>query len=77
MITLRPLDRAGVRWAQETVTASHYLRAPVDLRCSVEVGELGRVGLLLFGRPEATRCAAWYGGVDDVETGRCEVTPQS
>jgi hypothetical protein len=32
------------------------------------------VGLLMFGRPEATRCADWYGGVDDVQAGRCEVT---
>lgn len=79
MITLCPLDRAGIRWAQDTVTAWHYLRAPVDPRCSVEgyaveVGDLGRVGLFLFGRPEATRCADWYGGVDDVTAGRCEVT---
>lgn len=78
-VHVSPLDRAGIRWAQDTVTAQHYLRAPVDPRCSVEgyaveVAALGRVGALLFGRPEATRCADWYGGVDDVAAGRCEVT---
>ena len=79
VITLRPLDRAGLRWAQDTVSAYHYLRTPVDPRCSVEgyaveTPLLGRIGLLLFGRPQATRCGDWYGGVADVEAGRCEVT---
>lgn len=79
MLTLHPLDRAGLRWAQQTVTAQHYLRAPLDARCSVEgygidVDGLNRVGLLLFGRPEATRCGDWYGGVKDAQDGKVEVT---
>lgn len=58
---------------------NHYLRRPVDSRCSVEgyaihVEPIGKVGLLLFGRPEATRCYPWYGSVGDVESGRAEVT---
>lgn len=81
MITLRSLDRAGLHWAQQVVTEQHYLHTPVDARCSVEgyavdvdgLG-LGRIGVLLFGRPEATRCGNWYGGVEDARAGRCEVT---
>lgn len=79
-VSLSPLDKDGVAWAQGVVVERHYLRRPVDTRCSVEGYEVrlagvGRpVGLLLFGRPEATRCADWYGGVEDVRVGRCEVT---
>jgi hypothetical protein len=85
LITLQPLDHAGLAWAQSQVTAHHYLHRPVDSRCSVEGYQVwratrdgrhiaGPVGLLLFGRPEATRCGNWYGSVDDVSAGRCEVT---
>ncbi|MGE0278144.1 MAG: hypothetical protein AB7R40_22340 [Nitrospiraceae bacterium] len=71
---------------QETVTKHHYLHRPVDGRCSVEaysillVTEPGSfdytqvIGLLMFGRPEATRCGSWYGSVQDVDSGACEVT---
>lgn len=84
MIELIPLDKAGVKWAQEIVTAEHYLHVPVDVRCSVEgyavyltagqIVKMGPVGLFLLGRPEATRCGSWYGGVDDHIGGKCEVT---
>lgn len=84
MIKLKQLDKDGVRWAQRVVTAEHYLHRPVDARCSVEGYAVylatgiqppsWPIGLLLFGRPEATRCQDWYGSVDDVRAGRCEVT---
>lgn len=78
-MTLEPLDRDGMVWAQDTVWRRHYLHAGVDPRCSpvgyaVRLGALGRVGLLIVGRPEATRCYPWYGSVGDVTTGRCAVT---
>jgi len=56
----------------------HYLHKMPDPRTSFEVflpilnGE--QVGVLVFGRPEATRCGDWYGAVEDVKAGRCEVT---
>lgn len=87
MIHLRLLDAAGLSRAQETVAREHYLRTPVDPRCSVEGYSVDvpidplPVGYLLFGRPEATRCYAvetngtgWYGSVEDVETGRAACT---
>lgn len=66
-------------WAQAQVINYHYLHRPVDVRTmpegyQVRLPELGPVGCLLFGRPEATRCYPWYGSVDDVDTGRAEVT---
>jgi len=68
-------DSAGIRWAQQQVTTSHYLHRPVDTRCSllVYLVLLGqeRVGTLIFGRPEAQRVNGWYGSVDDVAAGHC------
>lgn len=78
MIHLHLASRDDLRQMQATVTAHHYLHRPVDARCSVEAYTVALdaipVGLLMFGRPEATRCGNWYGGVDDVIAGRCEVT---
>lgn len=84
LVPLAPSERAA---AQELVRHHHYLRRPVDPRCSVEgfavclptaPGLPGlphrAIGVLLLGRPEATRCGSWYGSVDDVATGRCAVT---
>lgn len=78
-VTLNPLDRYGLEWAQGIVTLWHYLRRPVDPRCSVEGYSIhlpgpGCVGLFLLGRPEATRCYPWYGSVPDIASGRAEVT---
>jgi hypothetical protein len=87
MITLRTADAAGLRWAQAQVTAHHYLRKPVDSRCRpfaylVEyeyqdgAGAAAGpriVGVLIFGRPEATCCydgALTYGSLRDVQAGR-------
>lgn len=78
MIKLTLASRAQIAEMQTTVAQSHYLHRPVDSRCSVEAYSVAldgvSVGLLMFGRPEATRCGNWYGGVDDVIAGRCEVT---
>jgi hypothetical protein len=79
VVGLEPLTASGIKWAQAQVAAHHYLHAPVDARSSVEgyavrLGDLGRVGCLLVGRPQATRCKDWYGSVEDVQVGRSEVT---
>lgn len=78
-LTLELLGEIGIAWAQLMVETSHYLHKPIDARCSVEgyalrLEGVGRIGCLLFGRPQATRCKGWYGSVADVETGRCEIT---
>lgn len=36
MITLTPLDRSGIQWAQQMVVRYHYLHRPVDARTTVE-----------------------------------------
>lgn len=73
------LDRAGRTWAQQAVTLHHYRRRPVPGRAcpeawGVHVEELGRVGCLIVGRPQATVCRPWYGSVEDARSGRCDVT---
>jgi len=76
-IRLELADDRALDWAQAQVSAHHYLHTPLDSRCSV----LGyvvmwhgeRMGCLLFGRPEATRCyqgALTYGSQADVTSGR-------
>lgn len=80
MFTIELLDKPGIATAQAAMIDRHYLHKPVDARCSVEGYRLydnihQRIaGWLLFGRPQATRCADWYGSVDDVRLGYCEVT---
>lgn len=77
-IHLELLDKNGIAWAQDIVTRYHYLRRPVDTRCSVEGyavsldGIQGPVGLFLLGRPEATRLLGFYGSLDDLQAGRVE-----
>lgn len=85
-ITLQPATRADIKQMQRTVVEHHYLHRPIDERCSIEAYSVvlgaetehwsckNQIGLLMFGRPEATRCGSWYGSVDDVAAGRCEVT---
>jgi hypothetical protein len=74
-------DERALDWAQAQVSAHHYLHAPVDVRCSVMGyvltdrfdGVDQRLGCLLFGRPEATRCYQGdltYGSQADVASGR-------
>lgn len=66
-ITLEWMNRAQIAWAQDVVTKYHYLQRPVDARCSVQgyrvlLNEGLIIGLLLFGRPEATKVKGWYEG---------------
>lgn len=83
MITLQLADDQGLARAQATVAAHHYLRRPVDSRCSPMAYEVIldvprdrlRIGVLIVGRPEATRCydgALTYGALKDVHAGRCQ-----
>lgn len=84
MIALTIADRADADWAQRQVAAHHYLRTPVDVRCRplAYIVELRhpqilpqRVGCLIFGRPESTRCyqgALTYGSTRDLW--ECKVT---
>lgn len=83
MITLQLATPAAFERAQETVTQHHYLHQPVDSRCSPLAYEVlldtwrytYRVGVLIFGRPEATRCydgKLTYGSMKDWESGRAQ-----
>lgn len=77
MIQVLPLSRAAIAEAQALVTANHYLRKPVDARCSVEGYRIVAgyaVGVFLLGRPQATSCYPWYGSVADVASGRAACT---
>lgn len=64
-LTIALGDDADLRWAQATVTAAHYLHAPVDPRARPMVyvikwiGE--RAGLVILGIPHATKCGGWWG----------------
>lgn len=82
-IRLELLNKEGIAWAQDMVAQHHYLRRPVDSRTSVEgyaiwldcvKHDLQPVGLFLVGRPECTKCGDWFGSVEDVLAGRCEVS---
>lgn len=83
MITLWPASRGDLARAQATVTARHYLFTPVDSRCSPVAYDVVlhapedrlRIGVLIFGRPEATRCydgKLTYGSSKDVASGRAQ-----
>lgn len=77
-LALQLADKSGLGWAQEQVTAYHYLHRPIDTRCSILAYLVmfgnERVGCLMFGRPEAQRCNGWYGSVEDVLAGTCRLT---
>jgi len=82
MIRLHLCDDTGLARAQQTVTAHHYLHKPVDDRCSPLAYEIHldaeqgyRIGVLIFGRPESTRCydgKLTYGSIKDVADGRAQ-----
>lgn len=76
-VRLELADDSALAWAQAQVSAHHYLHTPVDARCSVMgyVLMLGeeRLGCLLFGRTESTRCYQGdltYGSQADVSSKR-------
>lgn len=78
-IQVERLDGPGLDWAQAIVTRHHYRRSPVPGRAcpegwAVTSLDLGRIGCLVVGRPQATRCLDWYGSVEDAEAGRTDVT---
>jgi hypothetical protein len=78
-LTITLADHTGLAWAQEQVTRHHYLHRPVDVRCSpvaylVRDEDGQRRGCLLFGRPQASRVAGWYGSVEDQRNGKCPLT---
>lgn len=83
MITLHLADAQGLARAQQTVTDHHYLHRPVDSRCSPLAYEVIldaprdrlRVGVLIVGRPEATRCydgKLTYGSLSDVRASKAQ-----
>ena len=79
MLTLTVADPAMLAWCQAQWRAHHYLRAPIDPRCSVLAYVVSlhgvTVGALGFGRPESTRCyrgGLTYGSVADVTAGRAQ-----
>lgn len=65
MLTIRLGTKSDLAWAQEIVTAYHYLHQPVhnQARPMVYVIEyLGeKLGLIMVGNPHATRCRGWWG----------------
>lgn len=73
-----PRGGDGRKWAAQNIERGHYLHKMPDPRTSFEVYSVCLHGCLIgatvVGRPEATRCADWYGSVDDVRARRCEVT---
>jgi hypothetical protein len=78
-LTLILADREALAWSQAQVQAHHYLRRPVDGRTRplayVVSLDGERVGCLIFGRPESTRCyqgGLTYGSLDDVARGRAQ-----
>jgi hypothetical protein len=88
-ITMHVADRDGAAWAQEIIAREHYLHAPVDPRCRPLVYLIKyhywwgahaaagprTVGILMFGRPESTRCyrgGLTYGSQGDVTAGRAQ-----
>ncbi len=88
-LTLDLADASSLAWAQQRIAAEHYLHTPVDPRCrplayivhhhatwgAAAAAGPRAIGILIFGRPEATRCyagALTYGSQDDVQAGRAQ-----
>lgn len=79
-VTHTSRTEAAYEWAARMISANHYLHRMPDPRTSLEVFLVRHpvhvvpAGVLVFGRPEATRCADWYGSVQDQQSGKCQVT---
>ena len=82
-VDIEPSSRDGLEWAQRMVTENHYLHSPVDQRCRplayviwlTTDHDVKRIGCLIYGRPEATRCyqgRLTYGSYQDVLSGRAK-----
>lgn len=69
-LTISLGDAADLAWAQRTVTAMHYLHAPVDPRARpmayIIRHEGVPVGLVMLGIPHAARCRGWWGYPDTI-----------
>jgi hypothetical protein len=81
LIEVYHVDRESMSaWdCAKAVEEGHYLHKMPHFKTSYEiyvirVDQRWRAGYLVFGRPQATRCQDWFGSVEDVRTGRCEVT---
>jgi len=80
MITLSHAARGSQMYhvTSSYVRECHYLHTVPDPRATPETFAVylpsGLAGVLIFSRPEATRCADWYGSVTDVSAGRCDST---
>lgn len=88
MIKLERATGAQLAWARAKVTTRHYLRSwphsrgslyPYAVRLLLPTGQSPLVGVLVFGRPEATRLydeqsALTYGSLDDVRSGKAQYT---
>ena len=80
MITLSHTPRGSELYKILTsyVRERHYLHTVPDPRATPETFAVwlpsGLAGALIFTRPEATRCADWYGSVKDATDGRCDST---
>src|SRR5437762_2877024 len=67
------LTHEELEWAQQICASQHYLARRVHpcsrpLAYLVMYGEV-RVGILVFGRMQSTRCHHWYGNLDDLKRG--------
>ncbi len=64
-LTIELGSKSDLAWAQQTVTASHYLHQPVDPRARPMVYVMRhqgtRMGLVMLGIPHATKCSGWWG----------------
>jgi len=74
---------AEMEWAQMQVEKYHYLRQRVHPRARPitylvmimdEKGVEQRVGCLIFGRMQSSRCRGWYGNMADVQSGWARLT---
>lgn len=78
MLEIKWMEKSQIQQAQSLVTKEHYLHKPIDTRCSIQGYDIQlngqHAGVLLFGRPEATRCYPWYGSVAQKEASEVEVT---
>lgn len=72
-----------LEWAQAQVEKHHYLKQRVHPRArpiaylvliTDEQGVEQRVGCLIFGRMQSSRCSGWYGNLADVQRGWARLT---
>jgi len=79
-IAIHHVERGSIvaGMCNKAINTGHYLHKMPDPRTSYEIYAI-RInvlwaGFLVFGRPQVTRCREWFGSMEDVTGGRCEVT---